>query len=235
MKCEKCGNEYSSQYYFTTPTICNECFKKINPEEQQAILKSTQTLLQMDEMAYRVGFGKRLGAALLDSAILVTIILIVFYFSGFFKSYLDMVKNMQSIMGNQEEMAMIQKQFMNDFIFNFYFLYLLTLVYYSLEILVGASIGKMILGIQIGRADRRTADSMPLILRYLIKNLASFISIIFLATQIQALNTVSVLFSVAVLVGFFFVLGRKRQAFHDMFAKTAIFYKKDIIQEEILI
>lgn len=29
MKCKKCGKEYPSKYYFATPTLCNDCFQKI--------------------------------------------------------------------------------------------------------------------------------------------------------------------------------------------------------------
>ncbi len=39
MKCERCGREYPSRYYFRTKTICTECFKKMNPEEQRASMQ----------------------------------------------------------------------------------------------------------------------------------------------------------------------------------------------------
>lgn len=29
MKCEHCGKDYPSKYYFTTSSICNECFHKL--------------------------------------------------------------------------------------------------------------------------------------------------------------------------------------------------------------
>jgi uncharacterized protein YbjQ (UPF0145 family) len=35
MKCERCGNEYPSEYYFKTKTVCRECFDKLTPEEQE--------------------------------------------------------------------------------------------------------------------------------------------------------------------------------------------------------
>jgi uncharacterized protein YbjQ (UPF0145 family) len=34
MRCERCGKEYPSRYYFKTRTICNECFAKLTPVEQ---------------------------------------------------------------------------------------------------------------------------------------------------------------------------------------------------------
>ena len=35
MKCEKCGQDFPSIYYFKTDTVCLECYKKLTPEEQQ--------------------------------------------------------------------------------------------------------------------------------------------------------------------------------------------------------
>jgi uncharacterized protein YbjQ (UPF0145 family) len=38
MKCEKCGQEFPSVYYFKTDTICLDCFNKMNPEDQQSVI-----------------------------------------------------------------------------------------------------------------------------------------------------------------------------------------------------
>ena len=38
MKCEKCGQEFPSVYYFKTDTICLDCFNKMNPEDQQSAI-----------------------------------------------------------------------------------------------------------------------------------------------------------------------------------------------------
>lgn len=38
MKCERCGQDYPSIYYFRTDTICITCFEKLGPEEKQAAL-----------------------------------------------------------------------------------------------------------------------------------------------------------------------------------------------------
>ena len=35
MKCEKCGKEYPSKYYFKTETVCNQCYDASTLEEQQ--------------------------------------------------------------------------------------------------------------------------------------------------------------------------------------------------------
>ena len=39
MKCEKCGNDYPSEYYFKTDTVCVECYKKLTSEDQQQAVR----------------------------------------------------------------------------------------------------------------------------------------------------------------------------------------------------
>lgn len=39
MKCERCGTEYPSRYYFRTKTICTTCFGKMSAEEQKSALE----------------------------------------------------------------------------------------------------------------------------------------------------------------------------------------------------
>jgi hypothetical protein len=34
MKCSTCGTDYPSKYYFTTPLVCNNCYKKMTPMAQ---------------------------------------------------------------------------------------------------------------------------------------------------------------------------------------------------------
>jgi uncharacterized protein YbjQ (UPF0145 family) len=39
MICAKCGNDYPSQYYFKTETICIECFNKMSGSEKEEALR----------------------------------------------------------------------------------------------------------------------------------------------------------------------------------------------------
>jgi uncharacterized protein YbjQ (UPF0145 family) len=38
MRCDSCGKEYPSRYYFRTKTTCRECFNKLSPDEKKAAL-----------------------------------------------------------------------------------------------------------------------------------------------------------------------------------------------------
>jgi uncharacterized protein YbjQ (UPF0145 family) len=41
VRCEKCGKEYPSQYYFKTDSVCIECFQGMDPgEKRKAVLNS---------------------------------------------------------------------------------------------------------------------------------------------------------------------------------------------------
>jgi uncharacterized RDD family membrane protein YckC len=231
MKCEKCGNEYPSQYYFETPTVCKECFKNMSEEEKQFYLAQPAPYF-VDELAIRTGFGKRFAAALIDFLIVIIIILLVYNATGFFESATILGEQIQANPTDVVAIEELTNSFMEENMQNFYFSYILILVFFSLEILIGATVGKLILGIQIADSNRRKASTAKLLTRYLIKNSATFVSIVWLLTNISIINTLSTIVTIALIVGFFFVLSQKRQAFHDMIADTAVFNRNDIITEE---
>ena len=59
MKCEKCGQEYPSVYYFKTDTICIDCFNKMIPEDQRAaiykqLMKHPMTSTTFDIEGFKV-------------------------------------------------------------------------------------------------------------------------------------------------------------------------------------
>ncbi|MGL6022588.1 MAG: hypothetical protein ACRC0A_05740, partial [Chitinophagaceae bacterium] len=56
--------------------------------------------------------------------------------------------------------------------------------------------------------------------RWVIKNVGGFVSLI------TFLSWIGYLYNFLIFIGCFFVLGERRQAFHDMWAKTAVFRKK---------
>lgn len=63
MKCARCGNEYPSEYYFKTKTICRECFDKLTPEEQEQakqppqMYRMTTTAFTLDGYRIVKNFG----------------------------------------------------------------------------------------------------------------------------------------------------------------------------------
>lgn len=58
MKCDHCGKDFPSQYYFATKSVCRECFSKMTPDEKRvarqprAISALTSTAFSID--GYRI-------------------------------------------------------------------------------------------------------------------------------------------------------------------------------------
>lgn len=44
MRCEKCGKEYPSKYYFITDTLCQTCFELLGESEQHEIKRGLESL-----------------------------------------------------------------------------------------------------------------------------------------------------------------------------------------------
>jgi len=59
MKCEKCGKDYPSSYYFKTDTVCIKCFSNMSGDEQKkarfdSLMKHPMTSTTFDLDGYRV-------------------------------------------------------------------------------------------------------------------------------------------------------------------------------------
>jgi uncharacterized RDD family membrane protein YckC len=105
----------------------------------------------------------------------------------------------------------------------------LVLVLYGLiEGLVGASPGKMLLGIRIGKDDGSQASVPTLLARYAIKNSAMLLSFVAVIVGVSAIQTLGQVAGLIVGLGCFLVLGSARQALHDKLAKAAVHWKRDL-------
>lgn len=231
MKCEKCGNEYPSRYYFKTPDVCKECFNKMSPEEQRDLLTLTEFSVPFHENEYRIGFGRRLGAFLIDGVISALVLFIVFKMSGYYDALADAI---QVVINHGSDMDYVNRyleQMTASHQFSIIFPTIFSLVYYSLEVLIGASIGKLVLGIRIGSQDRTYAASSQLFMRYVFKHLNNVIALLAFVAASSMLDLLGTIIFVVWLVGCFFVLSFRRQAFHDMLSGTAVYHKSDIKEE----
>ena len=233
MKCEKCGNEYQTLYEYATPTVCRYCYANMQEAEKEALKPSLINYTPPNQFELRAGFGSRFAAAIIDQFLVLAVILVIFYFSGFFRSVADMVNSIKDNPGNKDMLLQLQKEFMVENKMSFIFSSLIPLVYYTLELFVSASLGKILLGLRIANEDRTESNMTTLLTRYLSKNCSGIIVLLFYMTQLSVLSTIGQLIGLAMIVGFFFILAQKRQAFHDMIAKTAIFRKKDLVEGQV--
>lgn len=220
MKCEKCGNDYPSLYYFATETICKECFSKMPYEEQikQKVLFYNNELFV--EYSYRAGFGIRLAAALLDYLFIGVIFIIVLLATGLISEYKYVFDD---ILTHPELIEDFTKAIM-PYVFIVYFMY------FSLEIVLSASIGKIILRLRIAQEDRKHAGYDKLALRFIYKHSDTILQLIAFIGAITVFDTIASICGIIIIVGFFFVLSPKRQAFHDSLSKTAVFRQSDVLE-----
>ncbi len=227
MKCEKCGNEYTSMYYFATETICKDCYTRMSEEEKQQIINLQSPLLK-NPIEIRQGFGLRFAAVLIDFVILWLITTLIMQFSDFN----ELINQFNEILKEAQTDPDMLKEAMDFFFENimFYYLFstLFTLCYYLTEVLLAGSPGKLILRLRIGTADAQHSDYGKLIIRFLIKHSFYLVLIISLLTKNTTLYLLTFLVFLVVAIGFLFVFSYKRQALHDIISGTAVYKLKDL-------
>ncbi len=228
MKCEKCGNDYPSQYYFATEKICRDCFAKLSVEEKEALKNEILPYETSGAYILRVGFGRRFAATLIDMLIYSVISLTVMWQTGYFKAVEFFMQEIQEAGGDAQLIEMATNDFFASVKSSLILGQLIPLLYFTLEIMIAGSLGKLIMGLRIGNEDGTTADKNSLITRYLVKNSSSLLAFIGILTGTMFLVfSLSPFILLVLIIGYFFILSQKRQGFHDMISKTAIFLKED--------
>lgn len=91
------------------------------------------------------------------------------------------------------------------------------------EGLTGQALGKKLLKIRIKMADGTDAGKDKLLTRAAVKYSKTLLGLIGWLTGISIIDNIASLAGLIVFVGCFFVLGQKRQAIHDLIAKTAVY------------
>lgn len=177
------------------------------------------------EFGFRIGFGKRLLAHIIDFIILAIIGSIVMAMMGYIDILSDIVADFMATQDFTvlEDMETALDGFTPVSI-------LIYFLYYSLEIFMGASIGKLALSLKIGNEDRTEASTNTLFKRYIIKHSDRVFTLLGFIAAVFIFNLFSSLLLIALVVGFFFTLSVKRQAFHDSLSKTAVFHKNNFKQ-----
>jgi len=173
----------------------------------------------------RIGFGKRLGAFLID-AVLCGIL--AFFGGGVIGGMLGATAGTAATMtlpATGDQMSGMIGGAVAGALVGFF---VIAIVYNLLEGFTGWTLGKLMLGIQIGNQDGTRASTGQLLLRWALKNSNSILAILSVLTGVAILNTLGRLAGVGILVGYFFVLATSKQGFHDMIAKTAVYPRKQL-------
>lgn len=174
----------------------------------------------VDPYQYRVGFGRRFLALIIDNMVLTLLLMLYMILSGTIHDFSAIAAS-----GTMDLMELIEmsNQFKLPVI-------LISLLYFSSEIFLALSLGKLTLGVRIASENATKANYQTLIIRFIIKHILNISSLLILVSGFWFLGIIGTLLGLVVYVGFLFVLGQKRQGFHDMLAKSAVFFKEDIKQ-----
>lgn len=180
-------------------------------------------------MEQRVGFGPRLGAYLID----VVIVCVLSFVGGTF------VAGMLGIAGgaalsnatlntSADTLAAGMAAVGGIFGAVIGFIAAMALIgvaYFLIEGFTGYTLGKLMLGIRVANADGTKAGLGTLLGRFALKRIDLIFMLAAVITTTWALLKVGQLAGLIMFIGCFFVLGVKKQAFHDMIMKTAVFPK----------
>lgn len=170
----------------------------------------------------RADFGSRLGAHLLDSLFsLIIMVIVIFSTVGFDTAVLvDFLENIDD--PNTIASALPFVSYLSWLLIAF------SILYASLEALTGASVGKRLVGLQIGTQDARTAEVNVYLSRALLKHFNIVLSILSLSTGLTIFSNVESSFGLFFLISCLFALGQDRLALHDKITGTAVYKKGDL-------
>ena len=101
-------------------------------------------------------------------------------------------------------------------------------LYSLIEAFAGASPGKMLLKLKVGFEDGRQAPVSTYVARWAVKYAGTLLGVVALFPGLHLLGPLAPLATVVIFLGCFLVLGDKRQALHDIAARTAVFRKSDL-------
>jgi uncharacterized RDD family membrane protein YckC len=193
-------------------------------------MESNESFAQVEEKAApeRIGFGRRLGAYLIDIVAALIGGGAIGMFAGASLAALFFASEMNEGMEEAEALGGGVVALLGGMLGTIAGAMLIILFIMLLEAFTGQTIGKMMLGIKNGDEDGAQAGSGKLITRAAVKYISTITALLAGLTGVVMIGTIGSFLGFAVFIGFFFILGEKKQGFHDMIAKTAVFNKSDI-------
>jgi uncharacterized RDD family membrane protein YckC len=102
-------------------------------------------------------------------------------------------------------------------------------IYGLAEGLFGRALGKLLLGLRIADATGRAASLPRLLGRMAVKQSGALVSVMAMVTGSYFVGELGQIPAWAVMIGFLLVLGHQHQALHDRAARTAVYRNTDVI------
>jgi len=173
-------------------------------------------------MENRIGFGKRLGAMVLD---LVICGVLVGVLGGVVGGMLGLTAG--SLTAGQRDAAAgaVSGAALGAIMGMVAAAAVIGCVYFLIEGFTGYTLGKLILGIRVANADGTQAPVQTLLARWALKNINFVLTVVALLSGIEFIRVLGNLGGLVIFVGCFLVLGMSRQALHDRIANTAVYPK----------
>lgn len=192
-------------------------------------METNESLSQEERPApVRVGFGKRLGAYLLDFVAAGIGGSIIGMFAGAGLAAIFFATEVGDSMDEADAVGGGIVGLVGGMLGTIAGMLLIVLLIMVMEAFTGQTIGKMILGIKNANDDGTEASTMSLATRAGIKYISTIMTVLAGITGVYYLSSIGSFAGFVVFIGFFFILGDKKQGFHDMLSKTAVFDKSDI-------
>ncbi len=173
-------------------------------------------------MENRIGFGKRLGALLLDCIIVGVLVALL---GGVVGGMLGLTAGGLASAETDAAAGALSGAMVGTILGMIAGMAVIALVYFLLEGLTGYTLGKLILGIRVANEDGSQAAVPTLLGRWALKNINFLLTLVALVTGIAALRTLGSIGGLVIFVGCFMVLGASKQALHDRIVKTAVYPK----------
>jgi uncharacterized RDD family membrane protein YckC len=179
----------------------------------------------------RVGFGPRLGASLLDFVVIGALgFALMDTVARLFPDYLATLAAQSQPKGPAAAQLPPAFTSMMQTIQRWSLAVGFVGIFYALiEGFTGRALGKLLLGLRIADDGGRAASIPRLLGRMAFKQSAAPFALLAMVTGIYTFSQISMIPSLIVFIGCLVVLGKRRQAFHDMVAKTAVYRNSDVI------
>ena len=178
----------------------------------------------------RVGALPRLAAAILDSA-LSTLLTMVLAWKGW--SWQALTKNLQGLdelmsFYQPFEESLVQAGLRGGVMGLLGATALMSVVYPFVEGLTGASPGKWILGLRVGREDGSSGDVVLYLKRFAVKFIRPVLMAVSAAIGVVGLAWLSGPAGTVMTIGTLLLFAPHKQALHDKLAETAVFRRIDL-------
>ena len=167
----------------------------------------------------RIGFGPRFGATLLDILFVILLSTPLTLMGGLAATFISAL-GLDALASEEDAAAFTMIGIGAGILATAVLIGILAMAYTLIEAFTGASPGKRVMGLQVAREDGSKGDVQLYLVRWALKNSGNLLQFV--------LPLISTLASLVFFFGCFAALGDKKQALHDIIAKTAVYKKSDI-------